>query len=94
MFVCRRGIRRKNLIQVHSADVLSCGEERHFWLSWQGGHIAIGRGLRLGQHSLVAYIDLNPITVTAIAFTSINSEAAWRMPLGQGNVTTVLLILK
>lgn len=80
----REGLRRKVLAFTDTPNMLSCDMEHHFWISWLGGHIALGRGMRLGQRSLVAHVDLNPVRITAVAFNSIENQATWRMPLAQG----------
>ena len=96
MCICRQytawnsGQRKITVSQVRANDLLSCTEERHFWLSWLGGHLAVGKGLKTGLHPVIAHIDLNPFQVTAIAFKSINNEASWRMPMSQGSYHTLI----
>lgn len=85
-FVCsqRRGNRNKKMAEHHTPNILSCNEERHFWLSWYSGHICLGHGRKKGENMIVSYQDLNPSPILAISFSSFQVAGGWRIPLQSG----------
>jgi len=80
----RRGNRYKKMAEHLTPNILSCNEERHFWLSWYGGHICLGHGRKKGENMIVSYQDLNPSPIFAVSFSSFQVSGGWRIPLHSG----------
>lgn len=53
-------------IEIVAPGLLSCTDERMFWLSWMDGYIVIGRGLEHGKNALMSMYDYDPFIVKAI----------------------------
>ena len=65
-------------------DILSCNETRFFWVSWEGGVIEVGLGLRVGQRRFLFWKDLSPRNVTAVGFSSWDKENDWEFTHNEG----------
>ncbi|VDI37021.1 Hypothetical predicted protein [Mytilus galloprovincialis] len=50
----------------NTQNVLSCNENRPFWISWEAGSIMVGSGNRVGENVLVSLIDPDPFTVKSL----------------------------
>ena len=55
-----------------TSNLVSCSEERIFWLLFDGGHFAIGSGNRLGHRIIISHHDLDPLPVRALSFSTAN----------------------
>ena len=51
-----------------SPNVLNCELPDFFWVSWENGFIAAGRGLHPGEDGFVGYRDPQPYEVNALGF--------------------------
>ncbi|CAD5116870.1 DgyrCDS5711 [Dimorphilus gyrociliatus] len=58
------------LATARTPGILSCTQERTFWVSWINGNIAIGQGLELGRGVILSFVDLKPFRVNAAGFTT------------------------
>ena len=65
-------------------DFLSCSEERFFWISWNGGHISVGRGQVVGHHMIIAFQAISGYPIKALSFSTDGSTGEWRFPLANG----------
>ncbi|XP_063447519.1 C3 and PZP-like alpha-2-macroglobulin domain-containing protein 8 [Mytilus trossulus] len=52
--------------QSDTQNVLSCNENRPFWISWEAGSIMVGSGNRVGENVLVSLTDPDPFTVKVL----------------------------
>lgn len=59
-----------SLAYARTPGILSCNEERFFWVTWINGNVAIGRGLELGRGVVLSFVDLKPFRVNAAGFTT------------------------
>ncbi|ELT97147.1 hypothetical protein CAPTEDRAFT_193484 [Capitella teleta] len=66
-------------------DLLSCTEERPFWLSWHSGSIAFGQGHEIGQSVILSYQDLNGFPVAAVGLATRGNNTIWRLALNRGS---------
>lgn len=74
-------------------DILSCGEERFFWLSWKDGHIVIGQGQQVGRQVIIAFQAMSTYTVRALSISTQGTKGTWRFPLSNGQLVITVLIL-
>ena len=59
-------------------DVLSGDAARPFWISWEDGRLAVGRGAVVGDELVVAWTDNNPRMVRTVGLaTGIGSQGNW-----------------
>ncbi|CAH1794507.1 unnamed protein product [Owenia fusiformis] len=71
-------------------NVLACNETRPFWVSWDGGVIAVGEGSLVGVNGIIAWKDPDPHGVKAVAFASWSTASAeWSVQLLPGQTSVV-----
>lgn len=58
------------LATARTPGILSCKEERPFWVTWINGNIAIGQGVELGRGVVLSFVDLKPFRVNAAGFST------------------------
>ena len=93
-FVClqRLGNPYQMMAERHTPNILHCNEERHFWLSWYGGHVCLGHGKKKGENMIVSYQNLNPSPILAVSFSSSQVPGGWRIPLHSGRLIQARLL--
>ena len=84
VFVTFRSIDMKIVyVAQTTSQLLSCTEERLFWISWHNGQVAVGRGRKMGRNIVMAYEEMNPFRLTALSVTTDGSNGTWRFPVSQ-----------
>ena len=64
----------------NTQNVLSCNENRPFWISWEAGSIMVGSGNRVGENVLVSLIDPDPFTVKSLGILTLYKEVGeWKV---------------
>ena len=68
-------------------DLLACELSRSFWVSWDGGVLAVGTGKVVGFRPFIGYQDVDsPISVQTVRFsTAQGSDANWIINEEAGN---------
>ncbi len=51
-------------------DILPCSDFQSFWVSWDNKYVTLGGGTVEGQGTIISYMDLEKIVVTAVAFAT------------------------
>ena len=73
-------------------DILDGQEPRQFWISWQNGFLAAGRGKRLNQDTLLAfYDDVTRQVIPGIGLRSSQGWAEWTFDKSYGNGTFICI---
>lgn len=77
----------ENIAQEETISILSCQQARDFWVSWAGGHIAVGTGLDVGHSSILSWTDpeFEPFDSVTLS-TGSNVEGHWWIGQEQGIV--------
>lgn len=74
---------------IHYPDLLSCWQERAFWVSWKGGVIQVGKGL-YPQSRIVEWVDPEPDSVDSVTLFTwpdvYDSEGFWEISVPQGKI--------
>ncbi|KAI0227933.1 hypothetical protein LSAT2_021579 [Lamellibrachia satsuma] len=84
VFVTFRSIDMKTVyVAQTTSQLLSCTEERLFWISWHNGQVAVGGGRKMGRNIVMAYEEMNPFRLTALSVTTDGSNGTWRFPVSQ-----------
>ena len=60
----------RDYVGVDTPDILSCTEQRWFWVTWQYGAIEVGRGEVLGDNKFMDYQPLQMYPVNAIGYST------------------------
>ena len=78
-FLIRSGTAGPNKKEKKVNNILSASEFRDFWISWEGGKLAIGTGRQVGEQEQVSWTDPEPKEVTAISLdTNVNGVLQWQ----------------
>ena len=80
------------MVEVSIPGLLSCDEERFFWLSWHGGHIVLGRGQDHGEDILIGYHDLDGPSVQALSISTLKDAGVWRFTMANFYGKEVLVL--
>ena len=60
-----------NLVREATPAILSCESFRPFWISWEGGLIQMGQGLRVGVDTLIQWHDQDaPLKITGASLAT------------------------
>jgi len=86
----RSNVQSDAVARMDTPDIVSCNETRFFWVSWDGGLIEVGLGLRVGQRRFLFWKDLSPRNVTAVGFTGWDKENDWEFTHNDGMSSTSL----
>ena len=95
-FLIRSGTAGPNKKEKKVNNILSASEFRDFWISWEGGKLAIGTGRQVGEQEQVSWTDPEPKEVTAISLdTNVNGVLEWQFLRDSGarSVCVVTLVL-
>ena len=65
--------------------ILTCQQERRFWVSWQDNIIAVGTGYH-GTHELLRYVDEREDApeVQSVGVASTDTAGVWTIQYNQG----------
>ena len=90
---------RTTYAQKRTTNLVSCSEERIFWLLFGGGHFAIGEGNSMGHRTIISHHDLDPLPIRALSFSTANGVVGeFRYTFSSCNyanpVTSTLMHLK
>jgi len=66
--------------------LLSCETETSLWMSWQGGHIVLGEGDRVGRRVILSYQDLDALPISALSVSTDGNTGLWRFPLAKRKI--------
>ena len=83
----RTVIRHNRRVRAHlyTPGVLSCAEDRYFWLSWKNGLVRLGSGSLHGVGEVLKWKNPNPFDVNAIGLvTNAGVKGRWRVQTNVG----------
>ncbi|CAC5421367.1 unnamed protein product [Mytilus coruscus] len=84
IFLRRRDYQWEQVVEkVIENGITSCNSFLPIWISWEKGHIMIGKGLHVGRHTEIDWKDPNPFTIANIAsgVFCVTKETRGRMDL-------------
>ena len=83
-----------NEVDISTPGILSCTEDKYFWISWQKGLIQVGMGLSYGEALILQWQDPMPKNLQFVQVsTSLASTGLWTFPHTTGRKSALLLII-
>ena len=74
----------QTLFEVATPGLLSCYENRPFWMSWKDGSLHVGEG-RTGHQVFIDYHGSPELAhISAIGHSTDNTNGEWDVPLREG----------
>lgn len=68
------------VMTVHTPGILDCTEMRKFWISWEGGLVRVGYGLRAGLQTIMEWQDTDPYAIHAYGIsTGFGASGVWQL---------------
>lgn len=78
-----------------SEDILSCTEERSFWIHWGGMYVEFGKGDEPGLHPVGTLYDQNLMDINGLSIASgTDQRMRWQFPKSFGNNPIYFSIIK
>jgi len=83
----------KDYVSVDTPGILSCTEQRYFWVTWQYGAISVGRGEIIGLDEIMDYQPMELYPVTAVAYsTGYDYNGTWYIKASYGLYSTLYCV--
>ncbi|XP_013382094.1 uncharacterized protein 5 [Lingula anatina] len=78
----RKKLQGSCLASAKTPGIVSPRKFKYFWISWEDGHIKVGRGNQRDQHMFMDWKDKEPYDLKSLSVSSwpVVPGAAWRFP--------------
>ena len=72
-------------VSYYENNIVSCVENRHFWISWADDSIEVGKGEIVGTNRILQYTPLQIYEVRAVGYsTGYGYNGTWAIKLWDG----------